>query len=232
MPPRPSKRKNLSQDVFETLKRRILNWEYPPGRHLIEEQLCEEFGVSRSPVREALNRLAAYGLLENVPHRGCLVKVLDIETIKDLYRLRLALELSVVEDLAGRPQNVAPVLQALRRDWTDPASRSCEDWAELDRRFHVGLAAAAGNALLLEQLETVNERLTLLRPFDFSREARPVSTCRQHLDILDRIEAGDPEGARRALRHNIEESLENVEDVVRDLIAKAYLGHGPDLAHA
>ena len=224
MAPRPSKRKNLSEDVFETLKRRILNWEYPPGRHLVEEELCQEFGVSRSPVREALNRLAAYGLLETVPHRGCLVKVLDIKTIKDLYHLRLALELYAVESLAGRPEQAAPVVQALRRDWSDPAARSAEGWAELDRRFHVGLAEVEGNALLLEQLEAVNERLTLLRPFDFSREARPVSTCRQHLDILERIEAGDATGARQAMRRNIEDSLENVEDVVRELIAKAYLG--------
>ena len=86
---------------------------------------------------------------------------------------------------------------------------------------------AEGNALLLEQLEAVNERLTLLRPFDFSREERPVSTCRQHLDILERIEAGDAAGARRAMRRNIEDSLENVEDVVRELIAKAALGAQP-----
>lgn len=222
MSPRETKRKNLSHDVFETLKKRILNWDYPPGVRLIEEDLCLEFGVSRSPVREALGRLAAYGLVENTPHRGCQVKTLEIQTIKDLYQVRLALELYAVETLAGL-DGLDGVLESLRRDWTAPLPRSSEEWAMLDRRFHEELVRATGNALLAQQLAAVNERLTVLRPFDFSVGERSVSTCRQHLDILDRIAATDPEGARRALRANIEDSLGNVEAVVGRLIAKAYL---------
>ncbi len=223
MAPRAAKRKNLSHDVFETLKQRILNWEYPPGLRLIEEDLCKEFGVSRSPVREALGRLAAYGLLENPPKRGCQVKPLEIRTINDLYHMRLALELYVVENLARKPELRASVA-TLGDDWSSPTARSSEEWAALDRQFHETLANAAGNALLVEQLEAINERLTVLRPFDFSVEERSVSTCRQHLTIIERIEAGDPEGARQAMRVNIEDSLGNVEAVVSKLIARAYLG--------
>ncbi|GAB6036656.1 GntR family transcriptional regulator [Fundidesulfovibrio butyratiphilus] len=226
MAQRAPKRKNLGHEVFETLKLRILNWEYPPGRRLIEEELCQEFGVSRSPVREALGRLAAYGLVEYEPHKGCQVKQLELRTIKDLYQVRLALELWVAERLAQDP-DVLPALARLRADWTAPRHRSVEQWAELDRQFHEGLARAAGNAVLVSQLEAVNERLTVLRPFDFSVEERAVSTCAQHLDVLDRIAAGDPEGARRAIRVNIEDSLGNVERVVGEFLAKAYLGVKP-----
>lgn len=226
MAQRAPKRKNLSHDVFETLKRRILNWEYPPGRRLIEEELCQEFGVSRSPVREALGRLAAYGLVEYAPHKGCQVKQLELGAIKDLYQVRLALELWVAERLAQDP-GALPALARLRSDWTAPRPRSVEQWAEFDRQFHEGLARAAGNAALVAQLESVNERLTVLRPFDFSVEERAASTCAQHLDILDRIAAGDPEGARQAIRANIEDSLGNVERVVGEFLAKAYLGVKP-----
>jgi DNA-binding GntR family transcriptional regulator len=228
MSPRTTKRKNLSHDVFTTLKKRILNWEYPPGVRLIEEDLCTEFSVSRSPVREALGRLAAFGLVENTPHRGCQVKTLEIQTIKDLYQLRLAMELYVVETLARRPGQEA-LLARLRADWTDPAPRESDAWAALDRSFHEELATAVGNPLLTQQLAAVNERLTVLRPFDFSIEERSVSTCRQHLHILDTIASGDANGAREAMRANIEDSLGNVEAVVGRLIAKAYLrgGFGP-----
>ena len=225
MSPRTTKRKNLSHDVFETLKKRILNWEYPPGVRLIEEDLCAEFNVSRSPVREALGRLAAFGLVENTPHRGCQVKTLEIQTIKDLYQLRLAMELYVVETLARRPGQET-LMASLRADWTDPAPRESDAWAALDRRFHEELATAVGNPLLTQQLAAVNERLTVLRPFDFSIEERSVSTCRQHMDILDTIASGDANGAREAMRVNIEDSLGNVETVVGRLIAKAYLRGG------
>src|SRR5688572_28090876 len=102
--------------ILRTLRERILGWQYPPGRHLGEQLLCEEFSSSRIPVREALRALAEQGLVEQVPNQGCYVKQPDVQGIHELYDYRLALELFVIERLASiglRPEFVA----ATRRKW-------------------------------------------------------------------------------------------------------------------
>jgi DNA-binding GntR family transcriptional regulator len=65
-------------ELYDTLKGRILRWEYPPGHRFTEETLCKEFGVSRSPVRETLRMLEEQGLVDKVPYRGCTVKQLNL----------------------------------------------------------------------------------------------------------------------------------------------------------
>src|SRR5919108_5145622 len=93
---------NLSTDVFTSLKERIIRWEYAPDHRFTEEGLCEEFGVSRSPVREALRMLVENNLVEKTPHKGYSVKQLDLREIHELYDVRMALELYVIERLIQR----------------------------------------------------------------------------------------------------------------------------------
>src|SRR5215212_2156601 len=95
-------KQSLSTPIFVTLKERIIRWAYPPGLRVTEEELCQEFGVSRAPVREALRMLAENGLVDKTLHRGCTVKLPDLTEVHDLYDLRLALELFVVAQLAER----------------------------------------------------------------------------------------------------------------------------------
>jgi DNA-binding GntR family transcriptional regulator len=75
---------NLSLDIFDTLKNRIIRWAYLPGQRLTEESLCQEFGVSRVPVREALRMLEDSKLVDKVPYRGCTVKQPDLTEIHEL----------------------------------------------------------------------------------------------------------------------------------------------------
>ena len=130
-----SKKRGLTEVVVESLRERIINWEYPPGHRLTEDQLCKEYSVSRSPVREALHRLETGGFIERLPHRGYVVNQLDLRGVEELYELRLALELLVVERLCKR--GVAKsILNELRRTWrgvlkTPPVS--IEEMPRLDR---------------------------------------------------------------------------------------------------
>src|SRR5262249_15498420 len=144
----------LSAQVVETLKERIIGWQYPPDHRFTEEGLSREFGVSRSPVREALRVLATNGFIKKMPNRSYAVRRVAIGDMEELYEVRLALELYVVESLAAT-RAPKPALEALRRTWTavrrDPP-RKGEALAQLDQSFHEGLAEAAGNRTLLEQL--------------------------------------------------------------------------------
>jgi DNA-binding GntR family transcriptional regulator len=215
---------NRSGLIVQTLKRRIIGWEYPPEHRFTEEALCKEFGVSRSPVREALRVLATNGFVKKMPNRGYAVRQVNLREVEELYDLRLALELHVVTYLAEHdPSN--RLLGALREVWSailrEPA-RKGEELAELDARFHETLAEAAGNAMLLNHLRSINERIFVFRMIDFDKRDRLESTCHQHLKILERIADGDSMGVRQAMQRNIQEGGNNVRSAVKDALAKAY----------
>ena len=216
---------NLSASIVATLKERIIHWQYPPEHRLTEAELCQKFGVSRSPVREALRTLATDGFVKKMPNRGYAVKQHNLREIEELYELRLALELFVVECLAKRGTPMKDDMDALKRTWTgllNGSSKKDEELARLDTLFHETLAHAAGNKSLLRQLRAINERLLLFRMIDFGRAHRAESTCHQHLEILKRIAAKDISGARKAMQRNIEEGRNNVHAAIKDALARAY----------
>lgn len=218
------KNSGRSTAIVSTLKERIIGWEYPPEYRLTEETLCKEFGVSRSPVRESLRVLATNGFLRKMPHRGYVVKQLNIQEILEVYDVRLALELFVVEQLAERGEPIKEV-KDLRKTWTallNGHPREGRELAELDTEFHETLAQAVGNRTLLDELRVINERLLVFRMIDFSRPERTEGTCHQHLKILARIEAKDMLGARKAMQKNIENGRNNVSLAIKEALAKAY----------
>jgi len=225
----------LSASIVAVLKERIVGWQYPPEHRLTEEALCREFGVSRSPVREALRALVTNGFVKKMENRGYAVRQLDLRDIEELYDLRTALELHVVGQLARRGGSRSELL-ALRETWKGlllGPRRKGEELAQLDTRFHETLAELAGNRMLLEQLRAINERLLVFRMIDFGEPRRAESTCRQHMKVIDRIAAGDAEGARAAMRRNIDDGREIVHDSIKEALAKAYAsasGFTPRLA--
>jgi DNA-binding GntR family transcriptional regulator len=217
---------NLAAELVATLKERIVRWEYPPGHRLTEEALCQEFGVSRSPVRAALSVLAEKRLIDKVPHRSYTVKQPDIQEVDELYAVRLALELYAVEYLAerGMPQER---WQELYQTWhaiLDEPHGDNEELSVMDEHFHEALAEATDNKTLLYRLRALNERLHVFRMTDFTTPGRVANTCRQHLEILERIKDKDPAGARQAVRSNIEEARNNIENAIKEALVRAYIG--------
>lgn len=216
---------NLSASIVTALKNQVLHWRYPPEYRLTEAALCKQFNVSRSPVREALRILAADGFVKKMSNRGYAVKQYNLLEIEELYEVRLALELFVVERLAHRGTPTPDEIATLKRTWTGlrkDSSKKDEELARLDTEFHETLARAAGNKSLLQQLRAINERLMLFRIIDFGKTDRAERTCRQHLAILKSIAAKDAGGARQAMRRNIEEGRNNVHMAIKDALARSY----------
>jgi len=214
----------LSASIVGTLKERIVGWQYPPEHRLTEEGLCREFGVSRSPVREALRALVSNGFIKKLQNRGYAVRQLDLRDIEELYDLRTAIELHVVERLAHEATGRVK-LDALRETWKGIRAgprRKGEELAQLDTRFHETLAELTGNRMLLEQLRAINERLLVFRMIDFDEPQRAESTCRQHMKVIERIVARDTQGARAAMRRNIDDGREIVHQSIKEALAKAY----------
>jgi DNA-binding GntR family transcriptional regulator len=214
----------LSASIVATLKERIISWQYPPEHRLTEESLCHEFGVSRSPVREALRVLATNGFVRRMANRGYAVRQVNLQDLEELYEVRLALELYSVETLAARgtpTETLAPLRQAWRAIRLQPR-RQGEELAALDAKFHETLATLLGNETLLQPLRAINERLLVFRMIDFGKPHRVESTCAQHLKILERIGAQDVDGARKAMRRNIEEGRTIVRTTLKEALARAY----------
>lgn len=217
---------NLSTEIFNVLKDRIIRWQYAPGHRFTEAELCDEFGVSRSPVREALRMLVENDLAEKAPYKSYRVRQLDLKDIHELYDVRLALETFVIERLAedGYP---AAEWDKLHRTWKElerASTRDRNDLAARDEEFHETLAIWTGNQTLLQQLRHIDERLHFIRMTDITSPERLRATCKQHRRILDCIREKNIRGAREALQHNIEDGRKNVEHAIKEALARAYMG--------
>jgi len=216
---------NLSAEIFTVLKDRIIRWHYASGHRFTEEGLCEEFGVSRSPVREALRMLVENHLVEKAPYKSYSVRQLDLQEIHELYDVRRALETFVIERLVERGYPQAD-WEELYRTWKNLRKASMarsSDFAIRDEEFHETLAIWTGNRTLLQQIRSIDERLHFIRMTDITTPERLRATCEQHLRILDCIRDKNIECAREALQTNIEEGRKNVEHAIKEALARAYL---------
>lgn len=208
---------NLGVRILDSLRERILDWKYPPGYHLGEIALCAEFKASRVPVREALRALIEQGLVDKIPNHGCFVKQPDVEETQQLYDMRLALELFVVESLAVGKVKPVDWLAEQRAYWEpllsvkadDSVSR--DDLVDADTLFHFGLAAALGNQPICAALRDINARLRFVRLAAITNAHRIQETAGEHLAILAALENSNVEAARRSLRQNINHSRNKVE---------------------
>jgi DNA-binding GntR family transcriptional regulator len=201
--------------VFSDLKARLLAGEFPVGRRLGEERLASLLDVSRTPVREALHRLHTEGIVVRHPDGGFVPAVPDVVTMRTLYEVRVGLEIQALRRPAGLglAHDRARVEQ-LHADWTALQADGPEATPEFvlrDESFHIALADAAGNPVLVEFLRTVNERIRIVRMQDFLSQDRIEETIAQHLAIAEAVLQGDTELAVRRFDNHLTESLAVVE---------------------
>jgi DNA-binding GntR family transcriptional regulator len=206
----------ISQQVYERLRREVLTGSLGPGRWLRELELAGTLGVSRTPVREAVRRLAQEGLLELSPNRGVRVRSITLEEMVDVYRVRELVE-SAAAAAAARHRthdDVARLHDLLAAIAAIPA----EDAAlhiETDDAFHESIALAARSAALLDVVRLLNRRVTRVKILTRDTNAS-AGTREQHRAIVDAIAAGDAAEAEAAMRRHIA--------TYRDLLAQR-LGH-------
>jgi DNA-binding GntR family transcriptional regulator len=217
-----------TDEAYRELKTRILRGEFPLNVRLGETRLAGLLGVSRTPVREALTRLDAEGLVEPHPDGGFRPCVPDTVVVRDLYEVRLGLEIQLLQrpGRLGRRHDPA-VLEPLRDRWrrfaAEPPSPD-PDFVLLDESFHVALAAASGNAVAADLLQQVNERIRVVRMQDFLTPERIEATIAEHLGIVEQVLAGDLVAAEAAFTAHITASIAVVEERVRLAIARMATG--------
>jgi len=200
-----------SNHVYTELRRGLLLGKYPLIERLAEVRLAEQFGASRTPVREALVRLDSEGLVVRRPEGGFYPRSPNLADIRDLYELRRLIEVASL----GRPYELGAThdkaaLRAIHDEWAalaaDPPPPD-PDVVLTDERFHVNLAAAAGNQAVAEHLSAINERIRVVRMHNFIHAARIDATIAQHLAILDELLADRPAAATELLIEHLDEAL-------------------------
>lgn len=189
-------------DAYELILEAIDTGIYTPGSRLVESELAERFGVSRTPIREALQRLETQSLLTR-DGRSLIVASLDHGQLSELYVVRGALE-GLAARLAARhstPEEMTvlrDMLEADRALVNDPEAMS-----RANRRFHKQIHLASHNRFLVQQLDLVHRSMALLASTSIAVEGRPSDTLKEHEQIVQSIEAGDGDAADKALREHI-----------------------------
>jgi DNA-binding GntR family transcriptional regulator len=219
---KPSQR-GRGADVFNALRAMAISYQLKPGERLNELELAAQFGVSRTPVREALTRLASEGLLMEST-RGYIRKPLDVQEMADLYEARLAIErecLRLAFERASEPQ-LQDISEFLSASMATPATASSEKLVELDEGFHLRIADMARNAELKRMLISLNERLRFIRWIDMENVGRE-STQEEHSQIVKALIDRDHHRAQTILSQHIASRRERIVASITQGLARIYL---------
>ncbi len=201
--------------VFERLRRMIIEGEYGPHQRLIEEQLAERLGVSRTPIRQALTMLEAEGLVEIMPNKGAMVCSFSVEDVWDIYDLRAVLEghaarraaLRIDEEELGRLHKLAEEMEGLAGRFSEHEIRRL---VALNQEFHGTIVVASRNRRLGRLLRgTVQIPLMSKAFFWYGPHERTISN-HYHRQILGALEVGDADRAEIVMREHVYEGRDFV----------------------
>lgn len=203
-------RATFASMVGERIRSNIIEGVLPPGSQLHEVELAASFGVSRGPVREALQRLIQEGLLRSEPHRGVFVPVMSAADIDDIYLAREALESAAVRRITGtsRAGSAYKALDKIVRGMA--AAEKADDWksvASRDLDFHTALVAAAESPRLERMFTTVISETRLCLSMLTSALKGRDDLVNEHREISEMIRADDTLGAIAALTKHFDDAV-------------------------
>jgi DNA-binding GntR family transcriptional regulator len=212
---------DLTERVYEEIRRRIVHRELLPEQRLVTDDLARLLGVSRTPVKLALQRLAVEGLVNEAPRRGASVAGLSAVDIEELFDLRLMYELHAAERAVprltpDRLQALRTIIDTLSHLSVDDTFTNYDAFVAADHRFHATLVGFADNRRLIRLYEQLNIHLHVARAFYARIDPRARAVHREHLTILGHCERGEVAPLQAALRQHIETGRAFVLRTMRD----------------
>lgn len=203
----PAGKSLLKLRAYDELKQWIQDASIPPGAFLSERQLATRLGMSKTPVKAALERLEAEGFLAVSPQQGIVVRDLALHEIVDQFEIRLALETFVLRAVAGRlkADEANSVREMLRMQERAAAKRDISGSIKLDADFHLMFCVFLGNQEIIRVMSQLREKIHRVISRAFSQDAeRMVSSFREHAAIAKAVLDGDPDGAARAILDHLD----------------------------
>ncbi|MGM9490827.1 GntR family transcriptional regulator [Ideonella sp. YS5] len=217
----------LADQAYGRIKQMIFAFTLMPGDRFSEGELSQRLAVSRTPLRQALQRLEREGFLQVMPKIGWQVAPLDFDVFDELYDLRVLLECHAARRLAERDdsdEGGREALRALAAVWMVPPEERVNEGDEvgrLDEAFHALLVQGGGNREMARVHREITERIRIIRRLDFTKRARVEATYEEHARILRAITRRRADEAQRLLRAHIEQSKLEVRHITLDMLYQA-----------
>lgn len=209
--------KPLREIVFESLREAIINGHLKPGERLMEIQLADEMGVSRTPVREAIRKLELEGFVVMIPRKGAYVAGISLKDIADVFEIRAALE-SLAAALAAE-RITEDELEALERSLVKVAecteANDLDSLIAVDTDFHDILYKASRNERLVQIVSNLREQIQRFRMTSLSHPGRMKDALEEHRKLVEALSERDVELARTLAREHIENAENSMLDVIR-----------------
>ncbi len=192
---------NLTQQAYRHIRDEIILGKLDGRQHLTENFFAERFGISKSPVREALNRLESEGLITIVPRRGAFVAELSVQDIEEIFELREALESMVVRNVLLDKKSLARMRSAVMSAKQFREENDKTNYIRADAAFHITLVESSSNTRLRKILENMRNQMLIVRTRTFELSSH--TSVKQHLSILEALEAGNHDRAANLMAEHI-----------------------------
>ena len=209
--------KPLRELVCDRIREAIISGVFAPGERLMEMQLAEEMGVSRTPVREAIRKLEIDGLIVMIPRRGTYVANISIKDINDVYEIRTALD-ELAAGLAAERMDAAGLAELKEHMMKTEQVMLAGDYVKavtVDTQFHDVIYRAARNERLMNMVNNLREQITGIRGISMRYPGRLAETIKEHRQLVACIEARSVELAREQARIH----LENAENTMMKFLS-------------
>jgi DNA-binding GntR family transcriptional regulator len=197
----------MVERAYRAIRQRILDNVWPPGHQALEQEVAVALGMSRTPVREAILQLRNEGLVEVIPRHGLRVLPVSATDMREIYEILTALECMAAERLARRKPDaklLKPLVDATRAMDKALKAGDADAWAAADEVFHAQLVDLAGNRQLQATVMNYWDRAHRARMVTLRLRPKPVSSTREHMALVERLAAGDAQGAAEANRNHRE----------------------------
>jgi DNA-binding GntR family transcriptional regulator len=206
------------QTIVQSLLADVFHGRLRAGEHLVTQELADRFGVSHTPIREALIALAGVGVIDLLPNRGAVVRRITPKEVREVCQVRRALECEAARSACGRIDLAA--LHALAGDLkrlmalkAPSGARFIEEARAVDSRLHDLVADSCGNAFLAQEISRLKMLFRVFRDVAWEHDAacndfhRLTEEAHEHLAIVEALLAGDPKAAVRAMARHIRSGI-------------------------
>lgn len=213
-----AKSKTNNDYVYEIIRRDILNGDVFPGSWLREQDLVDRLQVSRTPIREALKRLESEGLIEIMPYRGAMVRMVRADEAREEYIIRAAMESLAVELAVQTITDEAILeLQGLENEMDERLEQNdLSRYIELNSQFHLKLYSYCGSPQLVSMIDSSWKRVDLYRRFFMTHSQGISLEIANHKDLLDACRRRDGELAHKIMKDSCLQAAQWIADKIRE----------------
>ena len=199
--------KNYKLQVYQILKEKILSNEFGPNQYLEEKKLCEMMGVSRTPIREAINLLAQENLVQVIPNKGIFVTDISIQSVRELFDARGMIEQRVLQRALPN-LDFDKILEFKQRtlDALEQSDYTALHW--MDYEFHNYINSCCRNSYMIQIMRNISDQFQRVRTQDFYSKERTENGAHEHLQLIELIIKGEREQAVELLRKHINSTQE------------------------